>query len=309
MPAQSVTVFGGTGFLGRRIVRHLRKAKFAARIASRHPDRVKTVVAPMEPTLEWVRGDVHDEYSIMAAVAGACAVVNAVSLYVERGRCTFRSVHVDAAARLASVARRAGVSHFIHISGIGADEKSASPYIRSRGQGEAAVSEAFPSATVVRPGVMFGPGDALLTPLLKMLRWAPAFPLFGSGNTRLQPVYAEDVAEAVTRILGSASPQPVYELAGPRIYTYSELLVTIAGSMGRRPLLVPVPFSLWRAVVHLAEALPNPPITMNQVDLMLLDNFPSGDAPGFSALQMVPEGIEKLLPEILGNIGRNWKAR
>jgi len=171
MAAQSVTVFGGTGFRGRCIARHLQAAGFGVRAASRHPDRGRSQSAA--PGVEPVRADINDESSVAAAVAGASGVINAVSLYVERGRDTFQSVHVEAAARVATIATRAGVKRLVHISGIGADAGSASPYIRSRGQGEAAVVLAFPSATLLRPAVMFGLEDAFLVPLLSMLRRLP----------------------------------------------------------------------------------------------------------------------------------------
>src|SRR6516162_10414632 len=143
------------------------------------------------------------------------------------------------------LARQTGAETLVHISGIGANPGSASPYIRSRGEGEVAVLDAFSSAKLVRPAVMFGFGDAFLTPLLAMLRRLPVFPMFGSGATRLQPVYVEDVADAVVRILRAPAASQLYELAGPRAYTYRELLRTIATSAGTRPFLVPFPFSLW----------------------------------------------------------------
>ena len=239
-----VTVFGGTGFLGRRIVRHLHDADLAARVASRHPDAVPSLFSREGSGIEAVHADVNNDGSVARAVAGALAVVNTVSLYVERGKYTFHSVHVEGAQRIAMLARQAGVETLVHISGIGANAGSASPYIRSRGEGEAAVLDAFPSAKLVRPAVMFGPGDAFLTPLLAMLRRLPVFPMFGSGATRLQPVYVEDVAEAVVRILRAPAASPLYELAGPRVYAYQELLRTIAASAGTRPFLVPFPFSL-----------------------------------------------------------------
>src|SRR6266404_4827939 len=179
MPAQLVTVFGGTGFLGRRIVRHLHDARFAVRIASRHPDRAAMFFPDAGPQFQSVHGAINEDKSVTAAIEGAFAVVNVVSLYVERGRDTFQSVHVNAAERVARLARQTGVERFLHISGIGAAPRSTSPYIRSRGEGEAAVLRAFPSATVLRPAVMFGPGDAFLTPLLLMLRRLPVFPMFG----------------------------------------------------------------------------------------------------------------------------------
>jgi uncharacterized protein YbjT (DUF2867 family) len=216
MSSQRVTVFGGTGFLGRRIVRHLHDADFAVRIASRHPERGRLLLSGDASGIESVRADANDDASVATAVTGAWAVVNAVSLYVEQGKCTFRSVHVEAAKRVAMLARQAGVETLVHVSGIGANAGSASPYIRSRGQGEAAVLDAFPSSTLTRPAVMFGPGDALLTPLLTMLRHMPVFPMFGLGETRLQPAYVEDVAEAIVRVLRAPPSRQPYELAGPR---------------------------------------------------------------------------------------------
>src|SRR6266403_5548714 len=295
MSSRRVTVFGGTGFLGRRIVRHLQEADFAVRIASRHPDRGRSLFSRDVSGIDPFRADVDDDGSVANAVSGAWAVVNAVSLYVEHEQRTFQSVHVEAARRVAMLARRAGVETLVHISGIGADPRSASPYIRSRGRGEAAVLDAFPSAKLVRPAVMFGPGDAFLTPLLAMLRRLPIFPMFGSGATRLQPVYVEDVAEAVVRILRAPATSHLYELAGPHVYAYQELLRTIAASAGTRTLLVPFPFSLWHIIGYVAEALPGPPLTRNQVELMGQDNISEPDAPGFEALQISPQSIEIML--------------
>ena len=292
-----VTVFGGTGFLGRRIVRHLRDADLFARVASRHPDAVLSLFSHEVSGIESVHADVNDDSSVARAVAGAWAVVNTVGLYVERGKYTFHSVHVEAAKRIAMLARQAGAETFVHISGIGANAGSASPYIRSRGEGEAAVLDAFPSAKLVRPAVMFGPGDAFLTPLLAMLRRLPVFPMFGSGATRLQPVYVDDVAEAVVRILRAPAASPLYELAGPRVYTFQELLRAIAASAGTRPILVPFLFSLWHVIGYVAEALPNPPLTRNQVELMGQDNIREPNAPGFEALQISPQSIEIMLSE------------
>jgi NADH dehydrogenase len=297
MSSQRVTVFGGTGFLGRHIVRHLLDADLAVRIASRHPDRAHSLFSHDVSRIESIYTNVSDDGSVAAGVAGAWAVVNAVSLYVERGKYTFHSVHVDAAKRIATLARQAGSETLVHMSGIGADAGSASPYIRSRGEGEAAVLDAFPSAKLVRPAVMFGPGDAFLTPLLAMLRRMPVFPMFGSGATRLQPAYVEDVAEAIARILRAPAASQLHELAGPRVYTYQELLRAIAASAGTSPLLVPLPFSLWHVIGYVSEVLPNPPITRNQVELMEQDNVPERSAPGFEALQISPRALENMLSE------------
>ena len=190
-----VTVFGGTGFVGCRVVRHLRGSGVTVRIASRHPGRAEG------DSLEQIAADAHDERSVEAAVMDADGVVNAISLYVEHGRDTFHSVHVEAAARIARAARRAGVKRFVHLSGLGADAGSPSPYIRSRGEGEVAVQAAFPGAVVIRPAVMFAPDDAFLTTILRLLRTLPAYPIFGDGRTRLQPAYADDVAAAIAQVL------------------------------------------------------------------------------------------------------------
>src|SRR6266513_2924273 len=298
MPAQLVTVFGGTGFLGRRIVRHLHDASFAVRIASRHPDRAATIFPDGSRRLRSIRADINEEESIAAAVAEAFAVVNAAGLYVERGSNTFQSVHVNAAERVARLARETGVQKLLHISGIGADARSMSPHIRSRGQGEAGVLRAFPSATVLRPAVMFGPGDAFLTPLLLMLRRLPVFPMFGDGRTRVQPAYVEDVGEASARVLQIQIPYQIYELPGPRIYTYRALLRALAAAASNRPLLLPFPFALWHAIGYVAEFLPSPPITRNQVELMEGDSMATPSAPGFGVLQIAPRAIEDVLPEV-----------
>ena len=301
MPVQSAAVFGGTGFLGRRIVSHLHDAGFTVRVASRHPNRDLSILPYASSRIESVYGDINDDRSVAAVCRGVLAAVNAVSLYVERGKDTFQSMHVGAAERLARLARQAGVERFVHVSGIGADARSTSPYIRSRGQGEEAVLKAFPSATLLRPAVMFGPGDAFLMPLLAMLRRVPVFPIFGNGQTKLQPAYVEDVGEASARVLQSPSSHRVYELAGPHIYTYRALLMELAARTGSRPLLLPMPFAIWHSIGLFGELLPSPPITRNQVDLMEADNVAAPDVPGFEALQIQPHAIEEILPEILGN--------
>ena len=224
MAEQIVTVFGGTGFLGRRIVRHLRDQGFAVRIASRHAQQAGEGTGGQS-----IRADINNEASVTAAVAGAYAVVNAVSLYRERGSETFNAVHVKAAERLARQSHQAGVERLVHVSGIGADAQSKSSYIRSRGEGELAVQNAFPKVAVVRPAVMFGPDNAFLTTLVTLLKRLPVYPMFGRGTARLQPVHVEDVAEAIVRTLQPTAPQPVaYELGGPRVYVYEDLLKVVA---------------------------------------------------------------------------------
>ena len=289
-----VTVFGGTGFVGRRVAGRLRACGATVRIASRHPRQAGG------DGFEQIAADAHDERSVEAAVAGADGVVNAISLYVEHGADTFHSVHVEAAARIARAARRAGTKRLVHLSGLGADAGSPSPYIRSRGEGEAAVQTAFPGAVIVRPAVMFAPDDAFLTTILGLLRSLPAYPMFGDGRTRLQPAYADDVAAAIAQIVRqSKKPSPIYELAGPRVYSYEELLRTIARSAGVRPVLMRMPFAFWNAAAGLAEMLPQPPLTRNQVELMQIDTTAAENRPGFRVLAIAPRSLEEELEAML----------
>jgi uncharacterized protein YbjT (DUF2867 family) len=181
-----VAVFGGTGFLGRRVVHQLRSRGFSVRVASRQRERG---LRPLDGNehLQSIQADIHDERSIADCLAGAYAAVNAVSLYVEHGSETFHSVHVEAAERVATEARRAGVARLVQVSGIGADPASPSLYIRKRGEGERAVQAAFAETILIRPAVMFGPDDGFLTTILDLLRRLPIYPMFGRGRTRLQP--------------------------------------------------------------------------------------------------------------------------
>ena len=297
-----VTVFGGTGFLGRRVVRRLSKHGFSVRVASRHPGRCRTLFGHDDPLLRPIQADVHDERSVTDALAGAYAVVNAVSLYVEHGHETFHSVHVESAERVAVQAFRAGIKQFAHVSGIGANPGSLSLYIRKRGEGELAVRAAFADALIIRPAVMFGPDDAFLTTILKLLNQLPIYPMFGRGRTRLQPAYVEDVAEAIARALQPLGRDPMtFECGGPCVYSYEEILRAVAHEANIQPILIPIPFAAWHALAWIAELLPSPPITRNQVELMQIDNVSSRDMPGFGKLGISPRSIEEILQEILGH--------
>jgi uncharacterized protein YbjT (DUF2867 family) len=297
---RAVTVFGGTGFLGRRIVRHLRKRGFSVRIASRHPDRSDSLFALDDPQIKSVAADIHDEQSVARALAGAYAMVNAVSLYVEHGHETFHSVHVESAQRVAAQARRLGVERLAHVSGLGSDAASPSLYIRKRGEGELAVRAAFAGATLIRPAVMFGPDDAFLTIILKLLEQLPIYPMFGSGLTRLQPAYVEDVGEAIAGALQRMEMRPVtFECGGPRVYSYKELLKAVAHEANLKPTLVPFPYAAWHTLAWFAEMLSSPPFTRNQVELMQVDNVSSPDMPGFRELGISPHSVEEILQELL----------
>ena len=300
MNERTIAVFGGTGFLGRRVVRHLRKRGFSVRIATRHPDRGAGLFALDDPQLQSVEADINDGQSVARALAGAYGVVNAVSLYVEHGTETFHSLHVECAQRLATQARQAGVERLVHVSGIGADVASPSLYVRKRGEGELAVRAAFADALLIRPAVMFGPDDSFLTTIITLLERLPIYPMFGRGLTRLQPAYVDDVAEAITRALQRTEKHPItFECGGPRVYSYEELLRAVAHEASLKPKLIPIPFAAWHVLAWFAEMLSNPPITRNQVELMQIDNVASPEMPGFEELGITPLSIEEILPEML----------
>lgn len=298
---QTITVFGGTGFVGRRIVQHLRSHGFSVRIASRHPDQGYALPAADDPQLQFVETNVHDERSIADALAGAYGVVNSVSLYVERGPETFHSIHVEAARCVAVQAQKAGVKRLVHLSGIGADAASPSRYIRARGEGELAVRDAFVEATFIRPAVMFGPDDAFLVVILKLLGQLPIYPMFGRGVTRLQPAYVEDVADAIGRIMQRDKTPGIFELGGPRVYSYEELLRAVAHQAGLAPRLIPVPFAVWRALAWATEMLGIPLLTRNQVELMQIDTVASPDMPGFAELGISSHSVEAILQKMGSN--------
>ena len=298
----TVVVFGGGGFLGRRLVDRLTAEGMTVRVAVRHPDPARIELRSMGfERVTVVPADVRDQASVAAAIAGADAVVNAVSAYIEKGGVTFEAVHVRGAENVAREAAAAGVARLVLVSGIGADPDSSSPYIRARGRGELIVRQAFPGATIVRPGAMFGPGDALFGTLAALARLLPALPLIGGGSTRLQPIFVEDVAEAISSILSDpGTVGRTYELAGPKVYTLRELVNMTLQLMGKRRLLVPIPFAVAEVQARLFELLPNPPLTTGQVDLLKTDNVVSGALPDVQELGIQPKTVEEVIPTYIG---------
>jgi uncharacterized protein YbjT (DUF2867 family) len=298
----TVVVFGGGGFLGRRLVDRLTAEGMTARVAVRHPDRTRIELRAMGfERVAVVPADVRDQASVAAAIEEADAVVNAVSAFIEKGGVTFEAVHVRGAENVAREAAAAGVARLVLVSGIGADPGSSSPYIRARGRGELIVRQAFPGATIVRPGAMFGPGDALFGTLAALAQLLPALPLIGGGSTRLQPIFVEDVAEAISSILSDpGTVGRTYELAGPKVYTLHELVNMTLQLMGKRRLLVPIPFAVAEVQARLFELLPNPPLTTGQVDLLKTDNVASGALPDVQDLGIQPKTVEEIIPTYIG---------
>ena len=296
MTISRVTVFGGSGFLGREITRRLAADGAEVRVAVRHPERASFPVGRVTP----IRADVWDKATVAPAIEGADAVVNTVGHYVARGSATFEAIHGQGAMHVARASAAAGVRRLVHISGIGADPASESPYVRARAIGEGLVREAFPEATILRPSVMFGPKDAFFNQLAAIARVMPVLPLFGRGEVRLQPAYVGDVAEAVARaLMRDDSPGRTYELGGARAYTYKALLQLLLEQTGRRRLLMPVPYPVWELIAALLSPLANRPISRDQVVLMKRDNVAAPDALTFADLGITPHSVEEILPGYL----------
>jgi NADH dehydrogenase len=246
-----------------------------------------------------VTADIRDENAVAAAIAGADAVVNAVSAYVEGGGITYRDVHELGAGNVARACRQQGVQRLVHISGIGADPASPSRYIGARGRGDRIVQQVFPRAVILRPSVMFGPDDAFLNSLAKIVRLSPVVPLIGGGRTRLQPVHVDDVAEAVVGSLGSPGAEgKTYELGGAKAYSLREIIEMVAARLGRRPVCLSVPFGLAYPLARLSELLPAAPLTVAQLDLLRDDNLPAAAAPGLAELGITPRHLEDALARL-----------
>lgn len=297
MAKAPITVFGGTGFLGRHVVRELFDAGHAIRIAARRP-ALPDWAEPGDP-LEPMGVDILSESDVSRALEGALGAVNAVSLYVERRQLSFEKVHVEGAGRLARLARAHGVKTFIQLSGIGASPMSRSRYVRARGRGESAVIDAFPKAVILRPSVMFGPDDAFLSRLADLTR-LPVIPLFGHGETNLQPVHVMDVARAIVRLLGADPPsRRLFELGGLDILSYREVLELVMAHLERERTLLPVPYTLWHLAALLASPLPGPPLTRDQVAMMAKDNTVGEDVGTFADLDILPRSLRDTLPTCL----------
>lgn len=293
-----VTVFGGSGFLGSEIVERLAAEETTVRVAVRHPDRAAVEQRLDEVgNVEAVYADVRDETSVALALEGSEAVINAVGLYVEKGAETFEAVHELGALNVAHQAAALGVDRLVHISGIGADLRSGSSYVRARAKGELLVRDVFAPATILRPSVLFGPADSFLNSLASIAGRMPVLPLFGRGDTALQPVYVGDVAEAALRALQHpAAPGATYELGGPEVYSYRAVIELVLQRSHRRRLLLPLPFAIWQGLATLASVLPSPPLTRAQVTLMKQDNVVARSALSLKDLGIPATALEEVLP-------------
>jgi len=303
-----VTVFGGSGFLGRHVVRALAYRGYRIRVAVRRPD-LTGHLRPMGKVgqIHAVQANLRFPDSVAAALRDADAAVNLVGILFERGNQRFDAVQAAGAEAVASAAASAGVP-LVHVSAIGADADSPSHYARSKADGERRVKAAQPQAIIMRPSIVFGPEDDFFNRFAALARLAPALPLPGGGHTRFQPVFAGDVAEAIARAVdGAAKPGTIYELGGPDVRTFREIMEFILATIRRRRLLVPVPFGLMKAQALFAQFLPKPPITPDQVELLKGDTIVSEAAQRegrtLEGLGITPETIAAIVPTYL------WRFR
>jgi NADH dehydrogenase len=303
-----ITIFGGSGFLGRHLVRALAKRHYRLRIAVRRPD----LAGHLQPLgrvgqIHAVQANVRHPGSVEAAVRDADIVINLVGILFERGRQRFDTVQAFGAEQVALAAANHG-ARMVHVSAIGADENSSSAYARAKAEGEKAVMAARPEATIFRPSIMFGPEDDFFNKFAALARILPALPLIGGGATRFQPVFVGDVAEAIARAAdGAARTGTTYELGGPEVRTFKELMEYVLEVTERRRLLLPIPFPLARFQAIFLQYLPKPLLTPDQVEMLKTDNVVSGSAMregrAFAELGIVPTAMEVIVPSYL------WRFR
>ena len=274
-----ITVFGGSGFLGRHLVRALAKRHYRIRVAVRRPD----LAGHLQPLgrvgqIHAVQANVRYPQSVEAAARDADVVVNLTGILFQRGRQRFDTVQGFGAEQIALAAAAHG-ARMVHVSAVGADENSTSLYARSKAAGEQAVRAAVPGATVFRPSIMFGPEDDFFNKFAAMARFLPALPLIGGGETRFQPVFVGDVAEALARAIdGSATPGTTYEIGGPEVRSFKQLMEYVLVTIERKRPLVPVPFALAKLKAQFLQFAPRPPLTPDQVELLRSDNVVSDAA-------------------------------
>ncbi len=303
-----ITIYGGSGFLGRHLVRALAKRHYRIRVAVRRPD----LAGHLQPLgrvgqIHAVQANLRNARSVEAAARDADIVINLVGILYERGRQRFDTVQTFGAEQVALAAAAHG-ARMIQVSAIGADENSPSHYARAKALGEKAVLAAAPDAVIFRPSIMFGPDDTFFNKFAALAQLLPALPLIGGGATRFQPVFVGDVAEAIARAVdGEAKPGATYELGGPEVKSFKALMEYVLATIERKRLLVPLPFALARLKAQFLQYLPKPPLTPDQVDLLKVDNVVS-DAAGregrtLQALGIEPTAIESIVPSYL------WRFR
>ncbi|MDW3098517.1 MAG: complex I NDUFA9 subunit family protein [Alphaproteobacteria bacterium] len=305
MSAKIVTVFGGSGFVGRHVVRELAKRGYRVRAAVRRPSHagfVRTMGLPGQ--VEAVYADIKDDESVARALSGADMAVNLVGILYESGKQKFEALQAEAAGRIAWSAKAKGVERLVHVSAIGADPDSPAKYASSKAEGEAAVLDAFPEAVILRPSIIFGNGDGFFNRFAAMAKFSPALPLLGGGHTKMQPVYVDDVADAVCTALEDTSTQgKTYELGGPTVYSFKELMQIVLEETQRKRILAPIPWGIARLQGRILGLLPAPLLTLDQVRMLETDNVVSEEATSqnrtIEDLGITPKSVEAIVPGYL----------
>ena len=306
MAMRLVTVFGGSGFVGRHTVRRLAERGWRVRVATRDVEdaahlKLMGEVGQVVPVGASVRSDAD----VAAAVAGADAVVNLVGVLHESGEQTFGALHAVAPGRIAKACAEAGIRRFVHVSAIGADAESPAVYARSKAAGEHFARQAYPGTTILRPSVIFGPEDGFLNRFGALARLLWVLPLIGGGDNRFQPIYVGDVAEAVARALDNPKTAgQTYELGGPRVYSMREVFELVCRETGRDRPLVPIPVGIAKFEAFFLGLLPAPLLTVDQVKMLERDNICGLGVPGLADLGIQPTPMEAHAPAILGRYRR-----
>jgi uncharacterized protein YbjT (DUF2867 family) len=300
-----VTVFGGSGFVGRHVVRALAKRGWRVRAAMRRPD-LAGYLQPMGGVGQVMPVQANLRYadSVIRAVDGADAVVNLVGILSESGKQRFGSVQAEGARAIGMACARADITNVVHVSAIGADRQSPSLYARTKAEGEMGLLAGAPTAVILRPSIIFGPEDNFFNQFASLARILPALPLIGGGETKFQPVFVGDVAEAVALALeGKAKPGAVYELGGPAVMSFRQILEYILAETGRNRLLVPIPFGIAEIQGRILEKLPGALLTRDQVILLKSDNVVSEAAIKakltLEGLGIKPDSVESIVPTYL----------
>lgn len=298
MERRVISVFGGSGFIGRHLIRRLAARGWIVRVCVRDIETaqfLKTMGDPGQIVL--LPTDVTNPAHVARTVEGAAAVVNLVGILFQRGRRSFQRMHVDAARSVAEAAKAAGVQRLVHMSAIGADPDSPAEYGRTKAAGERAVLAAFETATVTRPSVVFGPEDDFFNRFAAMARLSPALPVF---DVSFQPVYVGDVAEAMVKALeDDGTKGKIYELGGPRVISFRELMEIVLRETGRSRLLLPMPLTIAEIQGAFLQVLPKPPLTRDQVKLLGRDNVVSTEALTLKDLGIEATAVESIVPTYL----------
>lgn len=305
-----VTVFGGSGFLGRYIVRELAKRGYRVRVAVRRPD-LAGHVQPMGAVgqIHPIQANLRHGWSVERAIEGADAVVNLVGILHEGGKQTFEAVQAEGPALIARACAKAGIGNLVHVSAIGAAADSPAAYARSKAAGEAAVLRAVPEAVIMRPSIVFGPEDDFFNRFANMARLSPILPVVGP-QTRFQPVYVGDVADAVAiAVDGCATRGTIYELGGPEVDTFEGLMERMLRVIERKRPIIAMPEKVAQLQARVFELLPRPILTVDQVKMLARDNVVSPEAVGegrtLAGLGLTPAAMDAILPTYLWRYRKN----